>query len=133
MSEENVVVFVGKCDEWWKLKYNTVIQELFNNSLEKIIHFFKQLYKIRRGDEEKHFLKPFFFGGGKGRGDTNGFLVFKIVSENTVCNASVWLSLTHVLWIFSINVNFGLGKTLRSVYWDVCSVCSKCKILQNSH
>lgn len=101
MSEENVVVFVGKCDEWWKLKYNTVIQELFNNSLEKIL-FFKQLYRTMRRDKEKQFLKPFFGGWG----DLNGFLVFKTVSENTVCNASVWLSLTHVLWIFSIYVNF---------------------------
>lgn len=78
MSEENVVVFVGKCDEWWKLKYNTVIQELFNNSLEKIIHFLKHLYKTRRGDEEKHFLKPFFFwGGGRVEGIQMGFLYLK--------------------------------------------------------
>lgn len=54
MSEENVLVFVAECDEWWKLKYNIVIQGLLNNGLEKNTIFLKShLYKSGRRNKKK--------------------------------------------------------------------------------
>lgn len=43
---------MAKCDEWWKLKYNTVIQELINTKEKKLFFFFNNSF-TKPGEETR--------------------------------------------------------------------------------